>query len=433
MVRAAALVDSGGGHRTLPVSGPGGNSRVNAAAEVEFLSRGAERVISPEELERKLAAASAAGRPLRIKLGLDPSAPDIHLGHTVVLRKARDFQDMGHTVHIIIGDFTGRIGDPSGKSEARRQLDADVVGQNAATYVQQVERILDPRRTRVHFNAEWLAPLDFTRVLELAAKTTVARLLERDDFATRMREERPIHLHEFFYALMQGYDSVAIEADVELGGTDQTFNLMMAREIQRGYGQPPEVAMTMPLLVGLDGVQKMSKSLGNYVGITERPRDMFGKLMSLPDRCIGTYLLTCTRVPAGEVAEMERGMAAGTLNPRDAKIRLAREVTALYHGPDSGAAEEAEFLRVFSQGALPAEMPERSLPAGWTGTAVDLLMALALAPSRSEARRLVQGGAVEVDGVRLAEPAAAVTAGDGAVVRAGKRAFCRVRRTDSAT
>ncbi len=406
---------------------------MNATAEVEFLSRGAERVISPEDLERKLAEASAARRPLRVKLGLDPSAPDIHLGHTVVLRKARDFQDMGHTVHIIIGDFTGRIGDPSGKSEARRQLNADVVGQNAATYVQQVERILDPRRTRVHFNAEWLAPLDFTRVLELAAKTTVARLLERDDFATRMREERPIHLHEFFYALMQGYDSVAIEADVELGGTDQTFNLMMAREIQRGYGQPPEVALTMPLLVGLDGVQKMSKSLGNYVGITERPRDMFGKLMSLPDRCIGSYLLTCTRVPAGEVAEMERGMAAGTLNPRDAKIRLARAVTALYHGPDAGAAEEAEFLRVFSHGALPADMPERGLPAGWTGTVVDLLMALALAPSRSEARRLVQGGAVEVDGVRLAEPAAAVTAGDGAVVRAGKRNFCRVRRPDSAT
>ncbi len=404
---------------------------MTVADAMDVLTRGTERVVGLEDLARKLEDSARTGRPLRVKLGLDPTAPDIHLGHTVVLRKARDFQELGHEVHIIIGDFTGRIGDPSGKTEARRQLDADEVRANAATYVQQLEMILEATRTHVHFNGEWLAPLDCTQVLGLAAKTTVARMLERDDFAARFRDGRPIHLHEFFYALMQGYDSVAIQADVELGGTDQTFNLMMAREIQRDYGQPPEVAVITPLLVGLDGVQKMSKSLGNYVGIQEPPRDMFGKLMSLPDHLIETYLLTCTRVPPAEVADIVRTMAAGTLNPRDAKLRLAAAVTATYHGEGAGADAAAEFLRVFSQRAVPADMPERTLPAGWTGTVVDLLVALELAPSRGQARRLVEGGAVEIDGARQTDTATPLALGAAAVVRAGKRAFCRVRtKTD---
>ena len=399
-----------------------------AVSDLEQLCRGAERVVNEAELAERLGAARAAGRPLRVKLGLDPTAPDIHLGHTVVLRKARDFQDLGHEVHIVIGDFTGRIGDPSGKSEARKQLTADQVAANAQTYVRQLHKILDPARTVVRFNSEWLGRLDFAAVLELAGKVTVARLLERDDFAGRFRENRPIHLHEFFYALMQGYDSVALQADVELGGTDQTFNLMMAREIQRDYGQPAEIAVITPLLVGLDGTNKMSKSLGNYVGIDETPAEMFGKLMSVKDERIRDYFVHCTRVPLAEVDRMTGEMASGRLNPRDAKLRLAEAVVALYHGAEAARGAAEGFLKVFSRRELPDDMPERTLPAGWAGTVVDLLMALEMAPSRSEARRLVQQGAVEVDAVRVADPAAAATVAAGSVVRAGKRAFCRVRR-----
>lgn len=395
--------------------------------QLERLCRGAERVVSEPELQARLEQAAAEGRPLRVKLGLDPTAPDIHLGHTVVLRKLRDFQDLGHEVHVVIGDFTGRIGDPSGKSETRRQLTGEQVAANAATYVQQLHRILTPERTRVRFNSEWLAPLVFADVLGLAAHATVAQLLERDDFAGRFREGRPIHLHEFFYALMQGYDSVALRADVELGGTDQTFNLMMARQIQRDYGQPPEAVVIMPLLVGLDGVQKMSKSLGNYVGIAEAPDQMFGKLMSLPDTLIRPYLLACTRVPLAEVEAMNAAMAAGTLNPRDAKLRLAEEVVALYHGQEAGPRSRAAFLQVFSEGALPEEIPERRLPTDWGRSALDLVAALGMAPSRSEARRLIQQGGVELEGGRLADPGVAVLPRDGAVLKVGKRGFCRIR------
>lgn len=405
----------------------GGETRLNIHEQVERLCRGADRVVSADELGAKLTTALSESRPLRVKLGLDPTAPDIHLGHTVVLRKLRDFQDLGHEVHLVIGDFTGRIGDPSGKSETRRQLSESDVAANAATYVRQLHKILDPARTTVRFNSEWLAPMRFAEVLALASRATVARLLERDDFAGRFREGRPIHLHEFFYALMQGYDSVALRADVELGGTDQTFNLMMAREIQRDYGQAPEAVVITPLLVGLDGVQKMSKSLGNYVGIDEPPDQMFGKLMSLPDALLRAYFLACTRVPPPEVEEMCAGMATGSLNPRDAKLKLGRAVVSLYHGAEAGERAQAEFLNVFSHGGLPQELPERALLDGWGQTAVDLLVALGLAPSRSEARRLVQQGAVEIDGRRLSDPGASVAVVPGTVVRAGKRSFCRVR------
>lgn len=396
-------------------------------AQVAALSRGTERVIPADGLRQRLLAARAEGRPLRVKLGLDPSAPDIHLGHAVVLRKLRDFQDLGHQVVIVIGDFTGRIGDPSGKSEARPALSADQVAANARTYAQQLYKVLDPERTEVRFNAEWLAPLDFAAVVELAAKSTVARVLERDDFAQRFRAGRPIHLHEFFYALMQGYDSVALHADVELGGTDQTFNLMMAREIQRDYGQAPEIAVITPLLVGLDGVQKMSKSLGNYVGIDESPEAIFGKLMSLPDALVRAYLLTCTRLPMEEVDGLTLSVASGQTHPRDAKLRLAGEVVAQYHGSAAAEAASAEFIRVFSRREPPSHVPQRLLPAGWAGNAVDLVYTLGLAPSRSEARRLVQQGAVELEGVRLTDPLAPIVPVDGTLVRAGKRGFARVR------
>ena len=411
-----------------PEAGGGGVPAAwDPAAEVAGLCRGTERVVSVEELGLRLGTARSEGRPLCVKLGLDPSAPDIHLGHTVVLRKLRDFQDLGHRAVIVIGDFTGRIGDPSGRGETRRALNADEVARNAATYVRQLHKILDPARTEVRFNAEWLAPLDFAAVCELAAKATVARVLERDDFARRFREGRPIHLHEFFYALMQGYDSVALRADVELGGSDQTFNLMMAREIQRDYGQPPEIALITPLLVGLDGVQKMSKSLGNYVGIDEPADTIFGKLMSLPDPLVRPYFLACTRVPLEEVDRLSRGVETGDVHPRDAKLGLAEAVVALYHGAAAATAAREEFLRVFSRRETPSEVPERALPGGWSGSAVDLLTALGLAPSRSEARRLVQQGAVEVGGGRVTDPLAEVGVADGALVRAGKRAFCRVR------
>ncbi|MBE3589374.1 MAG: tyrosine--tRNA ligase [Firmicutes bacterium] len=397
-----------------------------AESQLELLRRGAVQIVSEEELRDRLAAAIAARRPLRVKLGADPTAPDIHLGHTVVLRKLRQFQDLGHEVYFVIGDFTGRIGDPTDKSETRRQLSAEEVAENARTYETQVFKILDPRRTRVTFNSEWLAPLRFEDVVRLAAGVTVARLLERDDFARRFREERPISLHEFFYPLMQGYDSVALRIDVELGGTDQTFNILMARQIQRHYGLEPEILMSMPLLEGLDGVQKMSKSLGNYIGIDEPPEEMYGKAMSLPDALIARYLELVTDVPLAEIRTMERDMAAGRLNPRDAKMRLAREIVRLYHGAAAAEAAEAHFRRVFQRRELPEEMPEVRLQPGLG--IVEMLCAAGLAASKSEARRLVAEGAVRLDGARVAGIDGAPAWEDGAVLQVGRRRFVRLRR-----
>lgn len=402
-------------------------SEDRATDAIEILCRGTERVVDREELRAKLVRGAATGAPLRVKLGIDPTAPDLHLGHAVVLRKLRDFQDLGHRVTLVIGDFTGRIGDPTGKSEARRQLSASEVTRNAETYVRQMHKILDPSRTEVDYNSRWLAPMPFADVLELASKVTVARLLERDDFHSRYQQGRPIHLHEFFYALMQGYDSVALRADVELGGSDQTFNLMMAREIQRDYGQSPEVAVITPLLVGLDGQQKMSKSLGNTIGIDESPSAMFGKVMSLPDSLIQTYFVTCTRTPMAEVQELVQGMEDGSLNPRDAKLRLAEEIVTLYHDRQAALQAREDFRAVFSAGGVPKDIPEYHWSDG-AATIVDLMTALSLAPSRTEARRLVRQGAVELDGQRLTDPNAPVIVSDGSVLRVGKRGFCRLRR-----
>lgn len=396
-------------------------------AQVAFLVRGTDRVISADELRRKLHQAAQEGRPLRVKLGIDPTAPDLHLGHAVVLRKLRDFQDLGHRVTLVIGDFTGRIGDPTGKSETRRQLSAGEVASNAETYVRQMHKILDPDRTDITYNSQWLGPLDFAAVLDLASKATVARVLERDDFSTRYREGRPIHLHEFFYALMQGYDSVALRADVELGGTDQTFNLMMAREIQRDYGQPPEVAVITPLLVGLDGQQKMSKSLGNTIGIDEPPGEMFGKVMSVPDALIGTYLLTCTRLEMAEVEAITSGIERGSVHPRDAKLRLGEEIVATYHSREEARKAREEFIAVFSRGTLPEDIPEVRWLGPSTTRAMDLVAGIGAAPSKSEARRLLRQGAVELDGQRLDDPAGIITVNDGSTLRVGKRGFYRLR------
>ncbi len=387
-----------------------------ADEQLAALKRGTAAITTMEDLARKL----ALGRPLRVKLGLDPSAPDIHLGHTVVLRKLRQFQDLGHEVVALIGDFTGRIGDPSGKSETRRQLTEEEVEANAATYRQQIFKILDPERTKIDFNSRWLAPLNFAEVCELASKVTLARMLERDDFATRFRENRPVHLHEFFYALMQGYDSVALRADVELGGTDQTFNLMMAREIQRDYGQEPEVAVITPLLEGTDGVQKMSKSLGNYIGIDEPPATMFGKVMSIPDSMIGRYFEVLTTVPLPRVEELLAG------NPRDAKAALAQTIVTDYHGDAAAQAAADEFARVFSRRELPTDMPEVLLTKSGLSS-VDLVLACGMAASRGEARRLIQQGGVSLDGERLTDPIGDVALRDGAVLQVGPRRFARLR------
>ncbi|KYH32324.1 tyrosine--tRNA ligase [Moorella mulderi DSM 14980] len=393
--------------------------------QLKVLRRGVAEIIPEEDLKAKLKKSLSTGKPLRVKLGLDPTAPDIHLGHTVVLQKLRQFQELGHQVIIIIGDFTGRIGDPTGKSETRRQLSEAEVLANAETYKEQIFKILDPARTEVTFNSRWLARLTFADVIQLAAKITVARMLEREDFARRYQENRPISVHEFFYPLMQGYDSVALAADVELGGTDQKFNLLMGRHLQREYGQEPQVAMMMPILPGLDGVQKMSKSLGNYIGINEPAREMYGKTMSLPDELMLTYFELVTAVPLEELEAIRQGLADGSLHPRDVKMRLAREIAGLYHGEAAAREAEKEFRQVFQLGDLPEEMPEVIVSEArvWLPR---LMVQAGLAPSTSEARRLIRQGAVKLDGARLDDPDAEIDVPDGAVLQAGKRRFARL-------
>ncbi|MCR4401020.1 MAG: tyrosine--tRNA ligase, partial [Syntrophomonadaceae bacterium] len=359
-----------------------------AQEQLAVLRRGTAEIVPEEELLKKIEASLRSGRPLRVKLGLDPTAPDIHLGHTVVLNKLRQFQDLGHEVHLIIGDFTGRIGDPSGKSETRKQLSEAEVMANARTYEAQVFKVLDRSKTHIYFNSEWLAPLRFADVIKLAATFTVARMMEREDFAKRLREGIPISVHEFFYPLMQGYDSVELRADVELGGTDQKFNLLVGRSLQREYGQEPQVAMMMPILEGTDGVQKMSKSLGNYIGVNEDPFEMYGKTMSIADHLITRYLELATRVPMEEISALATGMAEGRINPRDAKMRLARELVTLYHGPEAAERAEERFKLVFSQRTLPEDIPEYRVAAGeeWLPR---LLVEAGLCSSTSEGRRLV--------------------------------------------
>ncbi|MGE5508564.1 MAG: tyrosine--tRNA ligase [Chitinophagales bacterium] len=404
----------------------------SAAEQLELLKRGAAEIISEESLLAKLDKALAEKRPLRVKLGTDPSAPDIHLGHAVVYRKLKQFQDLGHEVYFLIGDFTGRIGDPTGKSATRPALTKEEVEANARTYEAQLAKILDPERIKVVFNSSWLAPMTFEDVIRLAGKYTVARMLEREDFARRYSEQRPISIHEFFYPLMQGYDSVALRADVELGGTDQKFNLLVGRELQREYGQEPQVALMMPLLVGTDGVNKMSKSLGNYIGINESPDEIYGKTMSIPDSLMVNYFELATEVPMDQVRKLEADLAAGRVHPRDMKRLLAREIVTLYHGRAAAEAAENHFDQVFRHHDVPADVPEVELPKAELNAegrlwVVRLLVRCGLAPSNGEARRLVQQGAVKFDGAVVADSDAEVTPADGAVLQAGKRRFARLR------
>ncbi|MGS0764787.1 tyrosine--tRNA ligase [Syntrophomonas curvata] len=390
---------------------------------MQLIRRGVAEIIPEEELRQKLYRSIKENRPLRVKLGLDPTAPDIHLGHTVVLNKLRQFQDLGHEVHLIIGDFTGRIGDPSGKSETRKQLTEEEVQINAATYKEQIFKVLDRDKTIIRFNSEWLMPLNLADVLSLAGKYTVARMLERDDFEKRYKEGLPIGIHEFLYPLMQGYDSVALKADVEMGGTDQKFNLLVGRNLLKEYGLEPQVALTMPILEGTDGIQKMSKSLGNYIGVNEDANEMFGKTMSIPDELITRYFELVTMVAQDEIDSMQKAMREGSANPRDIKMRLAREIITIYHSREEAQKAQERFQLVFSQRDIPEDIPEAIVKEKelWLPK---FLHEQGMVDSTSDGRRMLKQGAVKINGERYEEEN--IEAENAMVVQVGKRKFIRL-------
>ena len=397
--------------------------------DFELLSRGTEEIIPVEDFKKKLEKSERENVPLNIKAGFDPTAPDIHLGHTVLLRKMKHFQDMGHRVIFLIGDFTGMIGDPSGKSETRKRLTREEVLANAETYKKQVFKILDPNKTIVDFNSRWCTPMNFGDVLELTSHYNVARMLERDDFSNRYKSGKPISILEFMYPLVQGYDSVALKADVELGGTDQKFNLLVGRDLQREYGQEPQVIMTMPLLVGLDGVQKMSKSLGNYIGINESPREIFGKGMSISDDIMFWYYELVTDVPMDEIKKMNDGVKDGSMHPRDVKVRLAKEICSQFHGTEAADRAEAEFNKIFVNKDLPDEIADYNIPAEelkddkiWI---VKLMVLAGMASSNGEARRLITGGGVTFDNEKISDPDLELEKREG-ILKVGKRKFARI-------
>lgn len=407
-----------------------GGIAVDARRQFEIIKNNTVEIISDDELLKKLERSVATGKALRVKLGLDPSAPDLHLGHAVVLHKLREFQELGHQVIIILGDFTGRIGDPTGRSETRRQLSDEEVLANAATYREQVFKILDTEKTEVVFNSEWLAKLNFADVIKLSATYTVARMLERDDFAKRYREQQPVSIHEFFYPLMQGYDSVALHADIEFGATEQKFNLLMGRHLQREYGQEPQVCIMMPILVGLDGVQKMSKSLGNYIGITEEPGEIYGKVMSMADELMPEYYKLATDYSMEEVADIVAQIKNGTLHPRDAKMNLARRIVSIYHDHAAADSAEKEFKSVFQKGDLPSDIPILDVSAIVDNGRIKLVKLLTfsgMVDSTSDARRMVQQGGVKVNGEKLEDINAEIPAEAGTIVQAGKRKFIRIQ------
>ncbi len=392
------------------------------AESLALIRRGASEILLEDELRDRL----ARGRPLRVKAGFDPTAPDLHLGHTVLLTKLRQFQDLGHEAIFLLGDFTGMIGDPSGRNLTRKPLTRGEVLENARTYEQQIFKILDPAKTRVVFNSTWMGEMSAAGLIELAARHTVARMLERDDFHNRYRAGRPIAVHEFLYPLVQGYDSVALRADVELGGTDQKFNLLVGRELQKSYGQEPQVVLTMPILEGLDGVQKMSKSLGNYIGIAEPAGEMFGKLMSISDVLMWRYLERLSLRPTAEIDRWRAQVEEG-LNPRDVKFQLALEVVGRFHGALAARRAKETFVARFQRGALPEDLAEVRVEApGGALPIANLLKDAGLASSTSEALRLIRQGAVRIDGERLADPKRAVAAGSTHVYQVGKRRVARV-------
>jgi tyrosyl-tRNA synthetase len=392
------------------------------------LRRGAAEIIREEELREKLEQSAKAGRPLRVKLGVDPTAPDLHLGHTVVLRKLRHFQELGHTAIFLIGDFSAMIGDPTGQSETRPPLTREQVDANAKTYLTQVAKILDPKKTEVRYNSEWLGKMTGEDLIRLCARYRLARMLEREDFRNRLEQNLPISVHELLYPLLTAYDSVALQSDVELGATEQKFNLLVHREIQREYGMSSQVVMTMPILVGLDGQRKMSKSLGNYVGITEAPGAMFGKLMSISDVLMWSYFELLSDRPAPELAALRARVDSGALHPMDAKMGLAQQIVADFHGAEAAKDAAEEFQRVFRDRQAPSEAPVHKIHAGPPQRLATLLVQLKLATSRSEAERLIKQGGVELDGVRVSDikKELDVSKPGEFLLRAGKKKFLRV-------
>ncbi len=396
--------------------------------QLALLTRGAVDLVDVPQLTAKLERSRKTGKPLTVKAGFDPSSPDLHLGHTVLLRKMRHFQRLGHRVVFLLGGFTARIGDPTGKKATRPQLSADEVAANGLTYQRQVFRLLDPQSTVIEDNASWLLPLGADGLVKLAGRYTLARMMEREDFKTRFAQNQPIHLHELFYPLCQGYDSIALKADVELGGHDQIFNLLVGRDLMKEDGLEPQVVLTVPLLVGTDGVEKMSKSLGNAIAVEDSAREMFGKTMSIPDVLMWNWYLLLTDTPESEIAAKKGEIEAGRLHPKAAKQELARRITAEFHGEDAARAAQDEFDRIFAGGGVPEEVPEHSFPGNWQ---VQKLLAHAgLAESNGEARRLIQQGAVSLDGERISDPATDLAPrAEPYLFKVGKRRFARIHLT----
>jgi tyrosyl-tRNA synthetase len=399
---------------------------VSIKKQLELIERGAVDIIAREELIKKLQKSEATGVPLRIKAGFDPTAPDLHLGHTVLLQKLKHFQDLGHDVYFLIGDFTGMIGDPTGKSDTRKALTVEQVAANAETYKQQVFKILDPEKTRVVFNSSWLGKLTSIDMIKLASELTVARMLEREDFRNRFDTGRPISIHEFLYPLIQGYDSVAIQADVELGGTDQLFNVLMGRDLQRSRGMEPQVVLTMPLLEGLDGVNKMSKSLGNYIGISESADNIYGKILSVSDILMFRYYNLLSDLSNNEIAELRAKVEAGELHPKEAKKRLARELTARFHSPEAAQAAEDNFEKVFQKGGVPDDLAEMRCTASEPIALPQLMVEAGLVNSTSEGRRMIQQGAVTIDGIKATDINVVISPEGEMLIKVGKRRFCKI-------
>jgi len=403
-------------------------SNMTIDEQLAFLRQGTVEIIREEDLRAKLEQSARTGVPLRVKYGADPTAPDIHLGHTVVIRRLRAFQELGHQVIFLIGDFTGLIGDPSGKSTTRPQLTREEINANAETYKAQIFKLLDPAQTIIDFNSRWMDTLGSEGFIRLAARVTVKQILERDDFAKRLKEERPIALHELLYPLVQGYDSVALEADVEFGGTDQKFNMLVGRNLQREYGQEPQVVIITPLLEGTDGVQKMSKSLGNYIGINEPPPAMFGKVMSISDESMWRYYELCADLSVAEIGTLRTRAASGEANPRDLKVALAKRIITDFHTAADAQAAEDEFTRIFKRKETPDEVEERTLATGmWK--LPRLLVEAQLAPSMAEARRLLEQGGVRIDSERhtRTDDEIELKTGQAILIQVGKRRFLRVR------
>ena len=390
----------------------------------DIIRRGTEEILPPAEFDSLLKKSIETDKPLRVKQGFDPTAPDIHLGHTVCLRKLKQFQDLGHQIVLIIGDYTGMVGDPSDKSETRPRLSHEDVMANAATYETQFFKSLDRDKTEIHYNGEWFKDMKFTEVTDLAAKYTVARMLERDDFKKRFKSEQPISIHEFFYPLMQGYDSVAIKSDIEIGATEQKFNLLIAHKIQEEYGVKPQCVLTMPVLPGTDGTKRMSKSTGNYIGIDEPPNDIYGKTMSIPDELIYTYFELVTDSSLEKLSGIKEQLESDSVNPMELKKKLAREIVALYYGEETSLDAEKEFGNIFSKGKIPDDMPETNASEG--DLIVDIMVKNKITASKGEARRLIIQGAVRINGDKISDKDQTLSNEKEQILKAGKRRFLRI-------